>query len=1232
MKNVIMKNAIIKNVIMKHLIRKPLKWALTGLFPLAALCPLQAANTVETVEQVQGTVTLATDVDYTVTSANPFADDAIVNITNTDRAVLILTKVIPSKVPALFSHIQINGEKATKDNCMVKIYANGSIILPHPASISPLTVYSENDLAGDSESYAVGERLSLKGTAMDNRICSFTLKRGYMAWFAQKADGTGYNRLWIADKEDITVNLPGALRRAISSLRVSKWNDASKKGYAGYDPIANGMLNTTWCYNWDAGINIWDDREYVTHHHHEGWPGITDVGNNGTSANILGNNEPDNTADDREQVNSVADVLKTWPQMMATGRRLGSPAVSGNYNWLYEFIDSIDARGWRCDFIAVHAYWYSDWSSWKSKLNEIHNRTRRPIWITEMNYGANWTGWPGSDTGYGTANENILADHLNPIIDGLEATPWLERYAIYNWVQDCRKVYDNDHGRLTKAGEYYANMESGLAYDSRYEVAPNVKQVMKDPTGLFVFYDKSQGTARLEWKDYNGEYNYAIYVERKVEGQPFTIVAEVAPQEEGSDYSFIDTDGPSGSIYRIHIIDGRDKDRYSNQVMAISLDTHVGDPVTINGETRYLGGNLFVNGDFDMGTTGWTNGVGEALSLPDYYVVPLGSVDDGAYLQMRSHGGKNDAASIKTVVDVVPGADYYFMCSGRNQKSAFHNLAFSKTGEEADSLVATVIPGQVWTSNDFTIHNGSFAKALFNCYYTNASSQVDKVTLCRAFATPEEAYADGMVQLKKRAEAARQYLAGEEELVTAIDAALAAATGQDAAACEQLQATVDAALKLYVLKDEVISNGLLADEVLAMQMEGYEALQEALDRLQDMDDLAEALAAYQEFKSLLDNYLVYERTDAAIAAPTFNNVMQGWTVKCGTYTGGSQKIDNLGGKTCWAAKWTGIAASEGDGKTMEIKQTTSALTHGMYALECKAATEFLCLSDQHGYMTVGDSTLNTPTLSAHYLDLPTVDNQSKWQTLVTEPIYVDEGTKVTIGFVGSKENATDNLWREFGVKDAAGDQREGWWAATDFALRYTPVYRRLITEGEWGTICLPFAYAASSNVQLYQLVGITADYQHLCLQEVSMAEAGEPLIYRMTGNEAWFHESGEAVKSATTTDYQLRGNFKTSLSAKAGFYVLQNGEWIRVGSGSRPKLTSFGAALTTATALPVFESWSGETMKITGADEEIIAAGIQSVEADGQQDDTYYNMGGLRIQKPRQQGVYIRDGQKLYRK
>ena len=191
---------------------------LKGLFfcsLLLTMQPLSAANTVEKVEKVSGVVTLNRAVDYVVTSATPFADGAVVNITDVDNAVLILAQVKPSKATALYSHIQINGVKASSANCMVKIYADGSIILPHASSISPLTVYTDNDCQGESESYAVGNRLSLSGKSMNNRICSFTLKRGYMAWFAQKADGTGFNRLWIADKGDIKINLPGALRKAI---------------------------------------------------------------------------------------------------------------------------------------------------------------------------------------------------------------------------------------------------------------------------------------------------------------------------------------------------------------------------------------------------------------------------------------------------------------------------------------------------------------------------------------------------------------------------------------------------------------------------------------------------------------------------------------------------------------------------------------------------------------------------------------------------------------------------------------------------------------------------------------------------------------------------------------------------------------------------------------------------------------------------------------------------------
>ena len=58
---------------------------LKGLFfcsLLLTMQPLSATNTVEKVEKVSGVVTLNRAVDYVVTSATPFADGAVVNITS----------------------------------------------------------------------------------------------------------------------------------------------------------------------------------------------------------------------------------------------------------------------------------------------------------------------------------------------------------------------------------------------------------------------------------------------------------------------------------------------------------------------------------------------------------------------------------------------------------------------------------------------------------------------------------------------------------------------------------------------------------------------------------------------------------------------------------------------------------------------------------------------------------------------------------------------------------------------------------------------------------------------------------------------------------------------------------------------------------------------------------------------------------------------------------------------
>lgn len=104
--------------------------AFVGLLVCMSVVTLSAANTTETVEQVKGTVTLSADVDYVITSSTPFADGAVLNIANTDNAVVILSQVKPSAVSSLYKYIQVNGVKASAANCQVKIYGDGCIILP----------------------------------------------------------------------------------------------------------------------------------------------------------------------------------------------------------------------------------------------------------------------------------------------------------------------------------------------------------------------------------------------------------------------------------------------------------------------------------------------------------------------------------------------------------------------------------------------------------------------------------------------------------------------------------------------------------------------------------------------------------------------------------------------------------------------------------------------------------------------------------------------------------------------------------------------------------------------------------------------------------------------------------------------------------------------------------------------------------------------------------------------
>jgi hypothetical protein len=161
----------------------------------------------------------------------------------------------------------------------------------------------------------------------------------------------------------------------------------------------------------------------------------------------------------------VDDAIKGWPNLLGTGLRIGSPAVSdGGLGWLYEFMTKAEAAKLRVDFVAVHYYRaIADPGDAKGAADQlyrflkgIHDKVKRPIWVTEWNNGANWTTAPDPD-------EKQQKAAIAAMIKMMDETPFVERYAIYNWVEACRELSRKD-GSLTAAGEVYRDKKSPLSY------------------------------------------------------------------------------------------------------------------------------------------------------------------------------------------------------------------------------------------------------------------------------------------------------------------------------------------------------------------------------------------------------------------------------------------------------------------------------------------------------------------------------------------------------------------------------------------------------------------------------------------------------------------------------------------------------------------------------------------------------------------------------------------------
>lgn len=174
------------------------------------------------------------------------------------------------------------------------------------------------------------------------------------------------------------------------------------------------------------------------------------------ATHLLGFNEPDLAAQSRMSVDRAAYL---WPRLEGLGLRLGAPAtIRPNAVWLDDFMRLVDRRGLRVDFMPVHIYGWPDADDFLGKLEDVHAKYGRPVWVTEYAV-ADFRAESKRANRYTPAQaERFMAE----TVAGMREMPFVERFAWKTrgvndpqmWVS---ALFQSD-GSLTSRGRLYASL------------------------------------------------------------------------------------------------------------------------------------------------------------------------------------------------------------------------------------------------------------------------------------------------------------------------------------------------------------------------------------------------------------------------------------------------------------------------------------------------------------------------------------------------------------------------------------------------------------------------------------------------------------------------------------------------------------------------------------------------------------------------------------------------------
>lgn len=234
-------------------------------------------------------------------------------------------------------------------------------------------------------------------------------------------------------------------------------------------------LNPQWWYNWNQkrydGMGNGLGSKFVPMLYSDSPQRLANLRADLASCNmptrILGFNEPDLKG---QAEMTTSEARKLWRKLEeeagVENLRIGSPAtISPNAWWMNRFMEdatALEEPDLKIDFVACHIYQNPDVNTFLRKIDELHARWGKPVWVTET---AVHDFRVASGIG-GYKSERYSREQVNEYMGDLwyelQKRPWLERFA---W--KTRNVNDNqgwfsslfnEDGSLTSTGIKYRDL------------------------------------------------------------------------------------------------------------------------------------------------------------------------------------------------------------------------------------------------------------------------------------------------------------------------------------------------------------------------------------------------------------------------------------------------------------------------------------------------------------------------------------------------------------------------------------------------------------------------------------------------------------------------------------------------------------------------------------------------------------------------------------------------------